>query len=191
MPTKEPSIQCRIRAWVSEDDARELRRLRKVFGFRSDYQLFKSSVLLVLRLLQKAERKGVEMDEDTIEDTFTALSDWEAPELGKRPKRGSKEASLVHLLFGIDNAPIEDRVGEKALTDPRPEVQIWYEKFTNRHYQRLYELFAHRTSRPTADGMTPRDLFHETLLRLCYPPDHIDNWDDYQHWALLKFHKAE
>ena len=121
MPT-DPPIQCRLRTCVSEDDAQELRRLRKVFGFRSDYHLFKSSVLLVLRLLQKAERKGMEMDEETIEEAFTALSDWEAPELGKRPKRGSREASLLHLLFGIDNAPVEDKIEGKSALEPRPEV---------------------------------------------------------------------
>ena len=187
----DPPIQCRLRTCVSEDDAQELRRLRKVFGFRSDYHLFKSSVLLVLRLLQKAERKGMEMDEETIEEAFTALSDWEAPELGKRPKRGSREASLLHLLFGIDNAPVEDKIEGKSAPEPRPEVQEWYERFTQHHYQRLHDMFAHRIPRPTADGMTPLDLFHETLLRLCFPPEAIDNWDDYQRWALRKFHQVE
>ena len=183
---RDPQIQQRIRTHLSKEDARELRRLRKLFGFRSDYQLVQSSVLIVLRLLQKAEQRGVErLDESTIEETFEEFADWEAPELGRRQRKWSRSDSLAKLFFGISDYMVDQNSYELS-----PEVEGWYQRFYELYYKRLFSLFSNRPQTPTADGLTPLDLFHETLLRLRFPPHEVASWADYERYALAKFHQA-
>lgn len=190
MPNPNPPIQQRLRTCISRADAVELRRLRKHFGFRSDYHLFQASVLLVLRLLQRAEQREIDqIDEATIEETFTALSEWELPELGARPRRGTRGAELLHLLFGREDSTTESSTCMQTLPKSHPDARSWYTHFVKLHYNRLYSLFASRSQRPTSDGMTPLDLFHETLLRLQIPPASIIDWPSYESWALEKFHQ--
>ena len=196
MMDKDPHIQQRIRTHLSKEDARELRRLRKLFGFRSDYQLVQSSVLIVLRLLQKAERRRVErLDESTIEEAFDEFADWEAPELGRRQRKGCRSDSLTKLLFGISEESSEVASSSDYMVDQNsyelsPEVEGWYQRFYELYYERLFSLFSNRPQTPTADGLTPLDLFHETLLRLRFPPHEVASWADYERYALAKFHQA-
>ena len=75
MPKTPPRPAERFRARLPQDEANELRRLRTLFGFRSDYQFVQSAVRLFLRLLQRAEKMSIQTDEESIEEMFTHLEE--------------------------------------------------------------------------------------------------------------------
>lgn len=189
MPKIPPRPAERFRARLPQDEANELRRLRTLFGFRSDYQFVQSAVRLFLRLLQRAEKMSIQTDEESIEEMFTHLEEWEAPEYGRRSR--GKDSYLVEQLFGQDREEIGAR--ENVLEDDlshvrRAEVDKWLDRFTARHYDALYRYFSHLAPPPSSDGSEPLDIFHDTLLRLRFPPDELTDYASFERYALGKFH---
>lgn len=184
----------RITTWIGADAAIEVRRLRKHFGFKSNHQLFKASVFMAIRLLQDAEQREKDPDDRTIQDVFKALTDWEAPEFGRRRRRkkdGHKETAVLLALFNgqVSSMSKTEIVGEQARPS-HADAPKWYERFIRLHYQALYDKYADRAERLTGDSLAPRDLLHESLLRLQCPPSQITSYESYERWALDKFNES-
>ena len=184
----------RITTWIGTDAAVEVSRLRAHFGFKSNHQLFKASVFMAIRLLQDAEQREKDPDDTTIQDAFKALADWEAPEFGRRRRRkkdGHKETAVLLALFNgqVSSMSKMEIVGEQA-THSHADAPKWYERFIRLHYQALYDKYADRAERLTGDSLAPRDLLHESLLRLQCPPSQITNYKSYERWALDKFNES-
>ena len=185
----EVQTQRRVRTWLSAEEALEARRLRKLFGFKSDHQLFKASVLMTIHLLQEAERRNNDPADTTIQDTFKILTEWESPEFGRRNRKRKtikREEVVLRKLFD-NQAPT---IPEKETVAPPPshfDAPKWYARFVQAHYQTLYDKYASRSERLTGDTLAPRDLLHESLLRLQSPPALITSYEAYEHWALIKF----
>lgn len=185
----EAQTQRRVRTWLSAEEALEARRLRKLFGFKSDHQLFKASVLMTIHLLQEAERRNNDPEDTTIQDTFKILTEWESPEFGRRNRKRKtlkREEVVLRKLFD-NQAPT---ISEKETVAPPPshfDAPKWYARFVQAHYQTLYDKYASRSERLTGDTLAPRDLLHESLLRLQSPPSHVTSYASYERWALSKF----
>lgn len=185
----EAQTQRRVRTWLSAEEALEARRLRKLFGFKSDHQLFKASVLMTIHLLQEAERRNNDPEDTTIQDTFKLLTEWESPEFGRRNRKRKtikREEVVLRKLFD-KQAPT---ISEKETVAPPPshfDAPKWYACFVQAHYQMLYDKYASRSERLTGDTLAPRDLLHESLLRLQSPPSHVTSYASYERWALSKF----
>ena len=185
----EAQTQRRVRTWLSAEEALEARRLRKLFGFKSDHQLFKASVLMTIHLLQEAERRNNDPEDTTIQDTFKILTEWESPEFGRRNRKRKtlkREEVVLRKLFD-NQAPT---ISEKETVAPPPshfDAPKWYARFVQAHYQMLYDKYASRSERLTGDTLAPRDLLHESLLRLQSPPSHVTSYASYERWALSKF----
>ena len=136
---------------------------------------------MAIRLLQDAEQREKDPDDTTIQDAFKALADWEAPEFGRRRRRkkdGHKETAVLLALFNsqVSSMSKTEIVGEQA-TPSHADAPKWYERFIRLHYQALYDKYADRAERLTGDSLAPRDLLHESLLRLQCPPSQITSYD--------------
>ena len=193
-PQEEHQVYPRITTWIGPDAAVEVSRLRKHFGFKSNHQLFKASVFMAIRLLQDAEQREKDPDDTTIQDAFKALADWEVPEFGRRRRRkkdGHKETAVLLALFNgqVSSMSKMEIVGEQA-TLSHADAPKWYERFIRLHYQALYDKYADRAERLTGDSLAPRDLLHESLLRLQCPPSQITSYESYERWALDKFNES-
>ncbi|WP_455107135.1 hypothetical protein [Porphyromonas sp.] len=181
----------RVRTWLSQEDASEARRLRMLFGFKSDHQLFKASVMMAIRLLQEAERRNNDPEDTTIQDTFKVLSEWEAPEFGRRKRKRKtikREEVVLRKLFDNQAPTISEK---ETVAEPSNashyDAPKWYARFVQAHYQELYDKYASRSERLTGDTLAPRDLLHESILRLQSPPSHVTSYEAYERWALSKF----
>lgn len=193
-PKEEHQVYPRITTWIGPDAAVEVSRLRKHFGFKSNHQLFKASIFMAIRLLQDAEQREKDPDDTTIQDAFKTLTDWEAPEFGRRRRRrkdGHKETDVLLALFNGQASSMSkmEIVGEQA-TPSHADAPKWYERFIRMHYQALYDKYADRAERLTGDSLAPRDLLHESLLRLQCPPSQITSYESYERWALDKFNES-
>ena len=193
-PQEEHQVYPRITTWIGPDAAVEVSRLRKHFGFKSNHQLFKASIFMAIRLLQDAEQREKDPDDTTIQDAFKTLTDWEAPEFGRRRRRrkeGHKETAVLLALFNGQASSMSkmEIVGEQA-TPSHADAPKWYERFIRMHYQALYDKYADRAERLTGDSLAPRDLLHESLLRLQCPPSQITSYESYERWALDKFNES-
>lgn len=193
-PKEEHQVYPRITTWIGPDAAVEVSRLRKHFGFKSNHQLFKASIFMAIRLLQDAEQREKDPDDTTIQDAFKTLTDWEAPEFGRRRRRrkdGHKETDVLLALFNGQASSMSkmEIVGEQA-TPSHADAPKWYERFIRLHYQALYDKYADRAERLTGDSLAPRDLLHESLLRLQCPPSKITSYESYERWALDKFNES-
>lgn len=193
-PKEEHQVYPRITTWIGPDAAVEVSRLRKHFGFKSNHQLFKASIFMAIRLLQDAEQREKDPDDTTIQDAFKTLTDWEAPEFGRRRRRkkdGHKETAVLLALFNgqVSSMSKMEIVGEQA-TPSHADAPKWYERFIRLHYQALYDKYADRAERLTGDSLAPRDLLHESLLRLQCPPSQITSYESYERWALDKFNES-
>ena len=191
---EEHQVYPRITTWIGPDAAVEVSRLRKHFGFKSNHQLFKASIFMAIRLLQDAEQREKDPDDTTIQDAFKTLTDWEAPEFGRRRRRrkdGHKETAVLLALFNgqVSSMSKMEIVGEQA-TPSHADAPKWYERFIRLHYQALYDKYADRAERLTGDSLAPRDLLHESLLRLQCPPSQITSYESYERWALDKFNES-
>lgn len=191
---EEHPVYPRITTWIGPDAAVEVSRLRKHFGFKSNHQLFKASIFMAIRLLQDAEQREKDPDDTTIKDAFKTLTDWEAPEFGRRRRRrkdGHKETAVLLALFNgqVSSMSKMEIVGEQA-TPSHADAPKWYERFIRQHYQALYDKYADRAERLTGDSLAPRDLLHESLLRLQCPPSQITSYESYERWALDKFNES-
>ena len=191
---EEHPVYPRITTWIGPDAAVEVSRLRKHFGFKSNHQLFKASIFMAIRLLQDAEQREKDPDDTTIQDAFKTLADWEAPEFGRRRRRrkdGHKETAVLLALFNgqVSSMSKMEIVGEQA-TPSHADAPKWYERFIRQHYQALYDKYADRAERLTGDSLAPRDLLHESLLRLQCPPSQITSYESYERWALDKFNES-
>jgi hypothetical protein len=193
-PQEEHQVYPRITTWIGPDAAVEVSRLRKHFGFKSNHQLFKASIFMAIRLLQDAEQREKDPDDTTIQDAFKTLADWEAPEFGRRRRRrkeGHKETAVLLALFNGQASSMSkmEIVGEQA-TPSHADAPKWYDCFIRQHYQALYDKYADRAERLTGDSLAPRDLLHESLLRLQCPPSQITSYESYERWALDKFNES-
>lgn len=191
---EEHQVYPRITTWIGPDAAVEVSRLRKHFGFKSNHQLFKASIFMAIRLLQDAEQREKDPDDTTIQDAFRTLADWEVPEFGRRRRRrkdGHKETDVLLALFNgqVSSMSKMEIVGEQA-TPSHADAPKWYERFIRLHYQALYDKYADRAERLTGDSLAPRDLLHESLLRLQCPPSQITSYESYERWALDKFNES-
>ena len=187
----EAQTQRRVRTWLSAEEALEARRLRKLFGFKSDHQLFKASVLMTIHLLQEAERRNNDPEDTTIQETFKILTEWESPEFGRRNRKRKtlkREEVVLRKLFDNQAPTISEKetVAEQANAS-HYDAPKWYARFVQAHYQMLYDKYASRSERLTGDTLAPRDLLHESLLRLQSPPSKITSYASYERWALSKF----
>ena len=193
-PQEEHQVYPRITTWIGPDAAVEVSRLRKHFGFKSNHQLFKAAVFMAMRLLQDAENREKDLEDTTIQDAFKALADWEVPEFGRRRRRkkdGHKETAVLLALFNgqVSSMSKMEIVGEQA-TPSHADAPKWYERFIRMYYQALYDKYADRAERLTGDSLAPRDLLHESLLRLQCPPSQITSYESYERWALDKFNES-
>lgn len=193
-PQEEHQVYPRITTWIGPDAAVEVSRLRKHFGFKSNHQLFKASIFMAIHLLQDAEQREKDPDDTTIQDAFRTLADWEDPEFGRRRRRrkeGHKETAVLLALFNGQASSMSkmEIVGEQA-TPSHADAPRWYEHFIRQHYQALYDKYADRAERLTGDSLAPRDLLHESLLRLQCPPSQITSYESYERWALDKFNES-
>lgn len=193
-PQEEHQVYPRITTWIGPDAAVEVSRLRKHFGFKSNHQLFKASIFMAIRLLQDAEQREKDPEDTTIQDAFKDLADWEVPEFGRRRRRkkdGHKETAVLLALFNgqVSSMSKMEIVSEQA-TPSHADAPKWYERFIRLHYQTLYDKYADRAERLTGDSLAPRDLLHESLLRLQCPPSKITSYESYERWALDKFNES-
>lgn len=190
-------VEQRVRTWLSKEDAMEIRRLRLHFKFPSDHQLFKSSILTTLRLLQEAERRQRNPKDTSIRDAFREMSEYQAVEFGCKDKRrrkgkeGKLAQAVIRALFdGQFGVLVDDAPDEECRPTPPPDVPRWYSRFVNAHYDALYHKYAERAEKLTAYTLAPRDLLHDTLLSLQDPPPHITSYELYERWALAKFNES-
>lgn len=181
----------RIRSRLSKPEAEELRRLRLLFGFRSDYEFVQASVRLFLRLLQNAEQQAKadeRSDAVTIARHFSDLADAGAPVFARLQK--GRDEDHLRLLFddSSDGHKEETDGGRAPEAEPRPEVEPWLRRFTEKHYKSLSAYFAHLPPPTSRDGRDAMDIFHDTLLRLRHCPAEIQDYPAFERYALSKFH---
>lgn len=157
---------------LTPSDYARLQEVRKKYGFKSDYQLVGASVRLFCWLLaDEGTHKGVNLPE--------GLREFVADKLYQDYLEQSDGKNYDKRLFSEDK------------NRPTPP-SAWISRFTHAHYQELYERYAGRVQVVRAsDGLTPIDIFQDTITRLISTPTACLSYEEFEALALQKFWAEE
>ncbi|WP_025843031.1 hypothetical protein [Porphyromonas gingivicanis] len=173
-----------IKAHLNDEEAESLSKVRARYGFKSDYQFVLSCVRLFLRILSDPRREEFNgSDYDYIEHLFTEYANAEYEELYPTP-----ESSINRLQSNIRYRSGDDIKKKDKTQQSAKEVRYkeFADRFIRTHYKRLQDTFdGMRINRANCEAM---DICQDTLLALYYCREEFSSYEDFEQYALEKFH---
>lgn len=154
-----------VKAHLSDEEAEVLMRVRKRYGFKSDYEFVRAAVVVTAKSLDKMRCDGTIAEE--LMDIFGELASREEVELGKVPK--GKDTMHTDLCFARS-------------------AKHYADQFVERWYAYLVGEVAKLPSRPrSSDGQCAGDILNDTIM-LLYKTDCVfSNYAEFETWAQAKF----
>lgn len=163
-----------VKAHLTSQEAKRLDAVRKRFGFKSDYEFVRASILFALFALEEG---GVGLVKDSPDELrqYIGLQLYDAF-VGSITKSNYYDGDL----FSEDDS--------LNITKEQVPSKEWRDKFARLHYERLYNTFACREQTPRLDdGYTPLDIFNDTILRLYIRPTLHRSYEEWEKYVLSKF----
>ena len=160
-----------IKINLKKDEASKLADVKRVFGFRSDYQLAAACVRLVVSVLH--HEIGAIAPDDLHNEVYTlfnslAFSDYS----GVEPKSGKVNSGACHLnlILGVEDSVREEGVcSSESLSVSNNRA--FADRFVIENYKEISKKYSNDKS-CRSDMMTPLDVAHDMLLRL-YRDDNV------------------
>lgn len=158
-----------VKSHLTQSEWDALQRVRKQYGFKSDYEFVRASVLFAIKALGNdgvAELRG--LPEELRERFADLINAYMLP-------------TEIELDSGGD-------LFSRGYSGECPPPRAWVDRFVAIYYDRLYYEFSERVQiSRERDGMTPSDILQDMMLWLYAKKTSHATYEAWEAWALARF----
>ncbi len=159
-----------VKAHLYEAEAKTMNRVRLHYGFKSDYEFVRASVLFCIRMLD--------------EGGLTNFRDL--------PREVSERLSDIINAYMLDSKIALEAQGDLFADSKAKQLSAtpreWVERFISVYYDKLFTEFRDRVQISRGrDGFTQVDIYQDIILDLYFHETDCKSYEEWEEWALEKF----